>query len=172
MAIIPSSVTLTRVGPMQFRFSFLSDLASAIYYLWLNGEFLTETRETTFDITVPLGGQFQFSVFDDPDDRPPVYLKPTMTLRWDGDPDTVMFRVEQLIDGDWKPVNMVYADDTRVFHYESGVLADSTYHQFKIIALDAEGRASTALELGAEMCRYPDEPTLTPSISGGEIVIE
>lgn len=163
-------VTVRQIG-LLFVFEYGSDLPNLTFYIWINGEFETETFETTYELTVPPGGQFQFSVFDDADDRPPAYLPPYFTLQWDGDPDTVMFRVEQLVGASWKVKDLVPADDTRVFHYDTETLADSTVHSFRITGLDAEGRAGPPLELEGEMCRYPDAPDVALSLSGGEIVI-
>jgi hypothetical protein len=161
----------TQIGNV-FTFTWSSDLESPTYYIYVNGEFDSETFETTFDLTVPPNGQFQFSVFDDPDERPPTYLPPYFTLRWDGDPDSVMYRVEQYIGSVWTAVDAVPADDTRVFHYDTGTLADSTVHQFRITGVDAQGRPGAPLELEGELCRYPDAPEVTLSVSGGEITVE
>lgn len=165
-------VYLTRLGELLFRLTWSSDLPGATFYVYVNGDFVTETLETTYDVTVPMGGQFQVEVFDDPDDSPDVYLSPTLTLRFDGDPDTLQFRVEQKVDGVWRAKDLIPVNDTRVFHYETGVLADSTVHEFQVIGVDKEGRSGPPLELTAEMCRYPDAPEVSLSISGGEIVIE
>lgn len=164
--------SIQQLGPTIFRFTFSSNLSSPTFYIWVNGELETETFATTYDLTVPLGGQFQFSVFDDPDERPPMYYPPRFTLRWDGDPKATQFRVERYVDSAWVPVTVVIPDDTRVFHYDTDVLADSTVHSFRVVSIDAEGRTGIELELEGEMCRYPDEPDVALSVSGGEITVE
>ena len=160
-----------QIGPTLFRFEYASDIEDATFYIFLNGEFAAETRETFFEVTVLQGEQVQFDVFDDPDEAPSAYFPSIFILRWDGEPDTVMYRVEQYLDGAWAVQDVVTADDTRVFHYPTGTLADSTVHQFRIVPIDAEGRTGEPLELEAEMCRYPDAPDFALAGAGGEITI-
>ena len=160
-----------QTGPTQWRFAFTSDLPDPIFYIYVDGAFVTQTRETYYDLTIGINTQVQFDVLDVLEDLPAEFFPGTMTLRWDGTPDATSFRVEQYIGSEWVAKQVVIADDSRVFHYDSELLDDSTVHQFRIVPIDDQGRDGTILEFEAEMCRYPDEPSQAMSITGGEIVV-
>lgn len=163
--------TYTQTGPTRFLFSFASDLTDPTFYIYINGEFVTETNETEYEVTAPLNTQFQFEVFDDEDDVPTEFFPGTLTLRWDGTPDSTQFRVDEYVDSAWAAKRVVIADDRRVFHYDSELLDDSTTHQFRVVPIDTQGRSGTILEFEAEMCRYPDTPSQAITITGGEFVV-
>lgn len=160
-----------QTGPTQWRFTFSSDLTDPTYYIYVNGDLVTQTRETFYDLTVGINTQIQFDVLDVADDLPEEFFPGTMTLRWDGTPDATSFRIEQYVGSEWVAKYVVIADDSRVFHYESELLDDSETHQFRIVPIDNEGRDGTILEFEAEMCRYPDEPSQAMSITSGEITV-
>jgi len=166
-----TSLTYTQTGPTRFRFTYASNLDDPIFYIYLNGNLVTQTRETFYDVTASIESQIQFDVLDVVDDLPNEFFPGTITLRWDGTPDSTSFRIEQYVDSEWVARQVIIADDSRVFHYESDLLDDSTVHQFRIVPIDDQGRDGTILEFEAEMCRYPDEPSQAMSITGGEIVV-
>jgi hypothetical protein len=161
----------TQTGPTQWRFTFTSDLPDPIFYIYVNGEYVTQTRETFYDVTIGINQQVQFDVLDVVDDLPDEYFPGAVTLRWDGTPDATSFRIEQYVGSEWIAKHVVIADDSRIFHYESELLDDSEVHQFRIVPVDDQGRDGTILEFEAEMCRYPDEPSQAMSITGGEFVV-
>lgn len=170
MAII-QPVTYQQTGPTRFLFTYASDITDPTFYIYINGEFVTETQETEYEVTAALNTQFQFDVLDDPDELPEEFFPGTITLRWDGTPDSTSYRVDEYIDSTWTAKRVVVSDDRRVFHYDSELLDDSTVHQFRVVPIDTQGRSGTILEFEAEMCRYPDTPSQAMSITGGEIVV-
>lgn len=161
-----------QTGPTQWRFTFTSDLTDPIFYIYVNGEYVTQTRETFYDLTIGVNTQAQFDVLDVVDDLPAEFFPGVMHLRWDGTPDSTSFRVEQYVVDEWVAKQVIIADDRRVFHYTSELLDDSEVHQFRIVPIDDQGRDGTILEFEAEMCRYPDEPSQAMNVTGGEIVVE
>lgn len=162
----------TLVPPGLIRLEYGSDLPDPTFYIWVDGELETETKETAYELSAAPGGQAQISVFDDPDEVPPVHVPANWILRWDGDPESALYRVERETEADvWTPVDVVPANDLRVFHYTTPVLADSTVHRYRVVPIDSLGREGTVLEFEAEMCRYPDDPRVALSIGDGEITI-
>lgn len=161
-----------QTGPTQWRFTFTSNLTDPTFYIYVNGEYVTQTRETFYDLTIGINTQIQFDVLDVVNDLPAEFFPGTVTLRWDGTPDATSFRIEQYVVDEWIAKQVVIADDARVFHYTSELLDDSEVHQFRIVPIDDQGRDGTILEFEAEMCRYPDEPSQAMNVTGGEIVVE
>jgi len=170
MAII-LPITYTQTGPTRFVFSYDSDLDDPTFYIYVNGDFVTETQETSYEITAPLNTQFQFDVLDDADALPEEFFPGTITLRWDGTPDSTSYRAEEYVDSAWVAKRVVIHDDRRLFHYDSELLDDSTVHRFRVVPIDTQGRNGTTLEFEAEMCRFPDTPSQAISITGGEFVV-
>lgn len=166
-----TSLTYTQIGPTMYRFSYESDLEDPIFYIYVDGNLVTETRETTYDVAVPSDWQIQFEVFDDEDDVPDEHFPGSITLRWDGTPDATSFRVDKYIGSQWVAQQVVLSDESRVFHYDSEFLEDSTTHQYRVVPIDGAQRDGTALEFEVEMCRYPDTPSQSMSIDSGEIVV-
>lgn len=161
-----------QTGPTQFEFIYSSDLDDPTFYIYVDGAFVTETKETTWTVTAPLNSQFQFDVLDVETDTPEEHFPSKFTLRWDGTPDSTSYRVDQYVTDQWVAKHVAIADDTRVYHYKTDTLDDSTTYQFRVVPLDSIGRDGTVTEFEAEMCRYPDEPDQSMSITGGEIVVE
>lgn len=170
MAII-LPVRYTQTGPTRFVFTYESDIDDPTFYIYINGDFVTETNETSYEVTAPLNTQFQFDVLDNPDELPEEFFPGTITLLWNGTPDTVSYRVDEYVDSTWVAKRVVIHDDKRLFHYDSELLDDSTVHRFRVVPIDAQGRSGTALEFEAEMCRFPDSPSQAISIDSGEFVV-
>ena len=164
-----TSVTYTQTGDAEFTFYFASDLSDPTFYIWLNGEFVTDTKDTYYKATVPFGEQVQFDVFDDPDEVPAAYYPPYATLRWEGSGAPESFRVEQEIDAVWVLQAIVPSRLTNLYHWKSRKLDDATTHNFRVIPIDTEGRQGTIREFSIEMCRYPDAPSQDMTFVAGEV---
>lgn len=160
-----------QTSPTQFTFTFSSDLTDPTFYIYINGEFVSDTKDTEWVVTASPNTQFQFDVLDVSTDTPEEFFPSTFTLRWDGTPDSTTYRVEQYVSDEWVAKHVTVADDTRVFHYKTEMLDDSTTYQFRVVPIDGFGRDGTTLEFEAEMCRYPDAPTQSMTATGGEIVV-
>lgn len=169
--MILQPITYTQTDETQFEFTYASDLEDPTFYIYVNGNFIGQTKETTWTVTAPINSQFQFDVLDVNTDAPEEYFPSTFTLRWDGTPDSTSYRVDQYVDGEWVAKHVAIADDTRIYRYTTEMLDDSTVHTFRVVPLDSIGRSGTILEFEAEMCRYPDDPDQSMSITGGEIVV-
>lgn len=163
-------LTPVRQG-FQWLFQWASDLASPTYYVWLNGEYLMETLETSYLIYIAPGDDLQFSVFDSSAAVPPEHFPSRLTLRWMGRDGAQMYRVEQYVNGEWLPRGLVPWRLPNVYHYQTARLDDVTEYQYRAVPLDAQGRAGTALTFTVEMVRYPDPPAQTIDFTGGELVI-
>lgn len=166
-----TSVAYTQSGPGTFVFTYASNLADPTFYIWVNGDLVAETLETSYEVSVPIGDQLQFDVFDDPDDEPTDYYPTRLTLRWEGRDGANTYRVDQYTGGQWVAKSIHPHRVSNLYHYVTGVLDDVTTYQFRVVPIDAEGRSGTALSFTAEMVRYPDEPAQTMTFTAGELVI-
>lgn len=166
-----TSLTYRQTGPTEFTFSYTSGLSSPTFWIYINGEFITTTLETTYKATVPISGQLQFDVFDDASSVPPEHYPAQATIRWYGRDGAAMYRVDRYVDSTWVPQQTIPYSRTNLFHYTSGVLADVTTHQFRVIPIGPDGHEGTALNFSVEMVRYPDAPSQTMTFTGGELVI-
>lgn len=165
-----TSLTSVQQG-FQWLFQWVSDLSSPTYYVWLNGEFLMETAETSVSLYIAPGDDLQLSVFDDSAAVPPEHFPSRLTLRWVGRDGAQMYRVEQYVDSAWVPRTLIPWRLSNVYRYTTARLDDVTEYQYRVLPLDAQGRSGTALNFTVEMVRYPDPPTQTMDFTGGELVI-
>jgi hypothetical protein len=147
-----------------------SDLASPTFYVYVNGELFATTEETTIDIPVPLGRIVAVEVFDDAGTAPSAYFPSTVTLRWTGQGNEALFRIEKYEDSTWSTVGQVPARGV-LGRWESPVLADNTVHQFRVVPVDGTGRDGIPKEFTGLMCRYPDAPRVSVSFGSGEFTI-
>ena len=169
MIVLP--VTYEFISPTQIRFTYSSDLDSPRFYVYVNGDFVGETFDTTYDVPVPPGGQVQFDVFDDPDDEPEEYFPAQLTLRWLGRDGATAYRVEEYAGGSWAYRATIVAHAANLYRYTTRSLDDVTTYQFRVVPLDAEGRSGTVLPFTVEMVRYPDAPSQEMTFVSGELYI-
>jgi hypothetical protein len=158
------------LGPVLWRVSWPLG-SGGPFYVWGDGVLLGATDNTFWDVTVGIGRVVQVSVFDDAADVPPVWYPASVTLRWEGRNGDVVYRVDSWDGSAWVSESQVLADSRRVYHWDSGTVADGVTWKYRVVPLDGQGRSGTALEFTGVMCRYPDAPVVGVAFDGGEVVI-
>lgn len=166
-----TSLKYERVSPLQVRFFWTSNLSDPTYYVWVNGVLVGETLETEWLVSVGLGDQVQFSVFDDSSSVPPEYYPAQAKLRWLGRDGSSVFRVEQKVSGEWELIGLPPFRLSNVYQHVTGPLDDVTTYEFRVVPVDEDGRLGTTLDFALEMVRYPDSPEQTMQFTGGELAI-
>lgn len=167
------AVTLTRtaISPTRWLVTMASDLGGTpTFYVYLDGLLFATTTETEIEIPVPLNRIVAVEVFDDPATSPSAFYPSTVTLRWTGQGNEAMFRIEKYEAAAWAVVGQVFARGV-LGRWESPVLADNTTHQFRVVPVDGTGRDGIPKEFTGLMCRYPDAPDVSISFSGGEFTV-
>lgn len=130
------------------------------FYVYINGTLVSITTATSQLVTVRPGTYAVVEVFDDALDAPSEQWPDNVLLSWTGLPDVAHYRVEQYISSTWTEVDKVYPNVKESYLYRSASLADVTTHQFRVIAVGANGEESNARTWSILMVRRPDTPEL------------
>lgn len=169
-----AEVTVTsaiQIGPVSWRIAWTAS-GTDTYYVWVNGALVGTTLEGSWTVQVGVGQVAAISVFDDAADFPAEWYPATATLRWQGRPGDVVYRVEYWTGSAWSAITQVLADARRIYHYETDTLADATAYTYRVVPVDAAGRDGTAREFTGVMCRYPDAVAVTVEWDSGELIID
>jgi len=154
-----------------------SYLRGDVYYFWyIDGAFLTRTRNNKYTFFVKEGDQFRVSVLDSNDfdfdaiANAPKGYPSRRTIFWTRctDSDILKYNLEQNKDGagwtDIGTVNDIPGQWSYTFVTER--LTDLSTYQFRIIPVDVAGNEGTALTLDSEkIVRTPDAPDYTVTFS-------
>lgn len=163
--------SLEQLGPVTYRAQW-DNSGGGTFYVWADGALLGTTEEGYWDFQVGVGRVVSVAVFDDAADAPGEWYPATLTLRWEGRPGDVIYRVEQWTGAAWAAVAQVVADARQVYHYETNVLDDATAYQWRVVPVDAASRDGSARTFSGTMCRYPEAPAVTVVWDSGEITID
>lgn len=165
-----TSLTRTPIGPTRWLVTFASDLPTPTFYVYVDGALFATTTETSVEIPVALGRIVFVEVFDDAGTAPSPWYPSTVTLRWTGNDNESLFRIEQYVDAAWAVLIPVPARGV-LGRWESPVLDDNTTHQFRVVPVDSTGRDGIPKEFSGVMCRYPDAPSVAITFGSGEFTI-
>ncbi len=161
----------TPISPTVWRLTFASDLPDPTFYVWLDGRLFGSTSATMMDVPVGISQVAQVDAFDDAGDTPDAVYPSTVTLRWEVGTQTALSRVEQWDGEAWVVRGQVPATGAGIGRWESAPLDDGATVQFRVVPVDGTGRDGIAREFSGLICRWPDAPTLTVAVVGGEFDI-
>jgi len=156
-----TSLSIRRTGRSSVRLLFESDLPAPTFYVWRDGLYQGATSADHWDATVPFGAHPVWDVFDDPDEEPELVLPDHLRLQWAAVSGADHYRVEELVGENWAQRARVASSGRGYYHYHTPRLADGETHQWRIVAVGADGNESTAASFTAVMARYPDPPAAT-----------
>ena len=169
-----TSFHITQTSARRFLLAWISDLPDPIFRVFRDGQRFTQTRENAIEVEVTGEDLPVFDVFDDETSVPAAVFPRRMILAWYGISGAVSYRIEEYVGGVWTQRASIVDRGQGYFLWESRVVEDVTTHQFRIIALDANGLESAAMTKAALMVRVPDPPatawtyvngSLTPTVT-------
>lgn len=140
------------------RLTWSSDLTDPTYTVYRDGELVLTTTATEYVFAVASGEAPVIEVYDAAPAAGPEGYPSRMLLGWTAVADTDEYRVEQYVGTAW--TTRATIDDTGAGYYtwRTGVLADDTTHQFRIVPVGDNGNDGDPLALTMLMVRHPDPP--------------
>ena len=150
--------TLTGWVVDGWKVVYSSGLSDPVFYIWVDGVRIIETRETEYLVSVGDGVFPVVDVFDDANATPDFARSARETLCWREVTDAVSYRVEEYVASVWTARGSTVADGRGYYSFLTRALEDEAVHLFRVIPVDGAGNDGTALELEVPMRRVPDVP--------------
>lgn len=162
-------MTVEHDGGGTFRITCgASDLVIPVYYWWLDGSFLCESRNPQTIVSVDPGTYPTVEVFDDPDRRPEFKLPPVRSFEFARSEGASRYLVERSDGaGGWDYERTIAERGAPMLRASTGPLPDSETTTFRVTPTgenEVDGTASTKSIL---MIRYPDPPDVTFAYAAG-----
>jgi len=139
--------------------SWESDLSDPIFQIFRGGELVATTTASSWTFSVQPGEQITVGVTDDGSNL--TTYPDRITLHWYVATDATHYRVEQQIGGEWIEQATIRTKGEATLAWQSGQLADSQTHTFRVIPISAAGNEGSAREFSGLLVRIPDAPAGT-----------
>jgi hypothetical protein len=161
-----------------------STLSPPVYYAWwLNGIFLGLSTSNTWTFRPDAGEQLFVEVVEgnspdyDPATKPMLAAPARRLLQWirSLDATCAAYQVQQNENSHgWTTIATINADPlTWQYSFTTQPLDDLARYQFRVLPLDAAGRAGTPIAIPAELIvRTPNAPTFSVNVAAGVVTIE
>lgn len=167
-----TSVTSQRLAGGSWRVTWASDLGTPTFYVYRDGSLVAVTQATSRTFTVPTGHSPVIEVFDSSSTSPSAVYPGQATVAWyrpsgAAQADIDHYRVEEYVSAAWTLRKKVVEDGAGFWRWTSRWLEDVTTHQFRVIAVHANGNQSTATQLDVFMVRHPSPPKVTLNYASG-----
>ncbi len=164
-----STPTVTPIGVNAYRLDWESDLPDPVTYtIYRDGVLIDTTQLTSKVVAVAPGEAPVFEILDDEVSTPLTGYPRYAVLAWYAVSGAESYLVQQYIAAVWTTVRTLSDDgQTPYFRWQSGTLADSTTHQFRVISIGANGNSGTAATFAVLVAGYPDPPDVAYSYNAG-----
>ena len=157
----------TRVGPQAWKYTWSG---TSPYYVYFEGETLFG-QTTTLEEYIFEGSDYadmppQIQVLDSTESATTPYVEQhpqKVTVQWRGSLNAEYYRVDQYVDSEWETYDHVPETKDGYYNITTDVLADSTTHTFRVVAVDDNGYDSEATSVSVFMVRHPDPPDVVLS---------
>jgi len=162
-----------RMGQHSWKLEYSSDQEGPMFYIYLDGVLIAETRQTEYPVAINLEEISIIEILDD-GDTPPMQVFPGKTrLGWFFVEGTEYYRVDEYINDEWVERSRL-PENNGYLKWESRFLEDGQTHLFQVTAVGADGNESEAKQFAVLMVRRPDVPDVkyAHNEETGDITIE
>lgn len=167
---MPLTPTATRIGSYSVKYDWSG---TAPYDVWLNGVLVlnqtsltTYTAQTTDGTTNPLPA-VEITDDTDTDTAESKHYSPCVRFQWRGQSDASYYQVQQYVDAEWTPINMVKENGAGYYSFESSAQVDDTTAEFRVVPYDARGYAGLPLPITHAVVCNPAPPAVEYTYSAG-----
>ena len=155
------------VAPGTWRLTWSSDEASPTYRVYVDGDLAAAIDVAEYVLRVGAGEYPVVEVLDTDVATPAEAHPPRLDLWWMGVSAADYYRVDEYVDASWTERARIEENGSGAYCWRSRVLEDETVHQFRIVAVAADGNEATSVERSALMVRYPDPPDVAFAYASG-----
>jgi hypothetical protein len=135
-----------------------SDLEAPSYRVYVDGRLALETDLAEYLLRAEAGEYPVIEVLDDPDALPESLHPPRLDLWWLAVLAADYYRVDEYVNAAWIERARLREDGSGAYRWRSRVLEDEAVHEFRVVAVGADGNEAMAVERSALMVRVPDPP--------------
>lgn len=125
------------------------------------GEFESLDGYFAFTLTGMPGDSLQFEVLDKACSIPSLAFPGRATLNWRAQTDATEYRVEEYVSAAWTERQVIPANGSGSYVWQSRWLEDETTHQFRVVPVNSAGNDGTPLAFSMLLVRIPDVPRVT-----------
>lgn len=156
--------TWTWVGPDRRRVRWASDLEEPTYWVYLNGEFVGQTRVNHLVI----GADDVLEVFDAAPAAAEIAAgEARATLGWTKVGGTARYRVEQYVGAEWLERGRVPDKGQMHQEWRTPELTEGEDHSFRVTPLGTNGNAGTPATVAVNIARHPAVPVVDWAYGSG-----
>jgi hypothetical protein len=170
MAVTNLQITLMGGGRYRATWSMTGSTA----YKWRDGILVGTTTGTTWELSVSPGETVEIAVFDDAVSVQGNVYPGRMVIQWAEVTTAAQYRIEEYVVDTWtlRESRLSHGDGRR-YEYTARFLEDETTHQFRVVPVSAAGIDGTPEYFLQLMCRRPDKPSVSLSLTaGGNVYVE
>jgi len=146
-----------RIGSKSWQINFSSGLSDPRFYIYVDGELVAETKQTSYVIAREPGTSFMVEVLDSSSDLPLQVFPGNLRLCWYKVENAEEYRVDEYVGAAWVSRKR-YRGTNGYLQFESRFLEDGQNHTFRIVPIGADGNEGTAKQFQILMVRHPDVP--------------
>jgi hypothetical protein len=161
---------ITRLSSSWWLASWSVSTPGATCHVYFQGKLVRSSPQTSIRVeseTEPL-----VEVFDALPAAPVQLAHPgRVVLAWNAVAGAVKYRVEERVGESWLSRGHVLPATGGYHRWESRFLADAATGRFRVVAVNASGEESTALERQYLVVRHPDAPAVALSVASGTLTV-
>ena len=159
MAMIESLGSMVFVSINTWILFYASDLVDPTFFIWMDGQLIGSTKNTSHEVYVPNGEAPVFSVFDSAADIPSNIFPAKVKLLWNRSTGAAVdvYKVEEDVGGFIERA-LIKDDGRPQYYFLTRALEDVTVHAFRVTAIGVNGNSETPVNFGIFMVRNPDPP--------------
>ena len=169
-----SDLQARRIGPRTWRLAWSSDREDPTFWIYRDGALVVgPTTAATLLVRAAPGDDAVWEVIDEDGQAPDAAWPGRATLAWYGVAGAARYEVREYVGDEWVARAILYPDPAAYYTWTSRRLEDDQAHQFRVVAIGADGNESTAAERHLFMVRHPDVPDLAfaYSAASGEVTV-
>jgi len=164
-------MTVTLNPPTEFQgavyFSWSSGLEDPTFWVYVDGDLMAVTTETSYSFYGTAGESYVLEVFDIEDHTPTTIPGGKAHFGWYSVANAQEYRIEQLVAGEWVDLLHILEDGSGFYSWRSAKLADGVLHSFRVRGVVDNAYLGSVLETSVFIVRFPDPPAASYAYSAG-----
>ena len=148
-----------------------SSISGATFYIWRDGEFISQTAATSQQFRTVPGEYLLVDVFDSPTDSPDYAQAGRVHLCWYASPLAASYLVQEFVGAVWVDRQSIPDNGEGFFRFLTRYLEDGESVDFQVLAIDAAGNSATPAPFPVVQVRHPEIPDVEYEYDSGTGVV-